>query len=184
MTQFQDGAATAGRAFLDRSRRYLAEDYLSRIRTALAHLPEQDLWWRPNPASNSVGNLLLHLAGNARQWIVAGVGRQDDHRERDGEFSADGGLDAPEVLGRLEAAVHEVDAVLRALSPDALSERRVIQGRDVTVLDAIYHVVEHFSMHTGQILYIVKLRTGEDLGLWVVTADGTARPSWGSTDAQ
>jgi uncharacterized damage-inducible protein DinB len=147
MTESQDGAAGAGRAFIERSRRYLAEDYLSRIRTALVHLPVRDLWWRPNPESNSVGNLLLHLAGNARQWIVAGVGGQADHREREGEFSADGGLDAPEVLRRLEAVVQEVDDVLRALSPDALSERRVIQGRNVTVLDAIYHVVEHFSMH-------------------------------------
>lgn len=168
----------AGRAFIDRSRRYLSEDYLPRIRTALAVLAPEDLWWRPNEASNSAGNLLLHLAGNARQWIVSGVGGEADLRRRDEEFSPTGGLDTEEALAVLEEAVRDVDRVLARLEPTALGEPRRIQGRDVTVLDAVYHVVEHFSMHTGQILYLAKLRTGKDLGLWRFDADGSAHAAW------
>jgi uncharacterized damage-inducible protein DinB len=168
----------AGHAFVELSRTYLREDYLGRLRKAVAELPEEDLWWRPNEASNSAGNLLLHLAGNARQWIVSGVGRQPDLRHREGEFSATGGLSRAQALTRLEDVLAEVDAVLARLEPGALAERRTIQGNDVTVLEAVYHVVEHFSMHVGQILYIVKLRTGTDLRFWRVNADGSARPSW------
>lgn len=167
-----------GRAFIERSRSYLTSDYLPRIRAALAKLPEADLWWRPNAASNSAGNLLLHLAGNARQWIVSGVGGQADVRARVEEFAARGGPDRRQALAALEEALSEVDGVLARLDPAALGEVRTIQGREVTVLEAIYHVVEHFSMHTGQILYIAKLRGGEDLGLWRVEDDGTATPAW------
>jgi uncharacterized damage-inducible protein DinB len=168
----------AGHAFIEVSRKYLRDDYLARIRRALATLPEEDLWWRPNSASNSAGNLLLHLAGNARQWIVAGVGGDADVRQRDSEFAATDGLTVQEALTRLEDAVGQVDAVLARLQPSALAERRTIQGNDVSVLEAVYHVVEHFAMHAGQILYIVKLRTGTDLRFWKIEADGSARPSW------
>jgi uncharacterized damage-inducible protein DinB len=168
----------AGRAFIDRSRRYLKDDYLVRIRMALAKLGEEDLWWRPNESSNSVGNLLLHLAGNARQWIVSGVGGVADARRRAEEFEARGGPDGRAAVAHLESAVADVDAVLSRLEPTALGETRTIQGNRVTVLEAIYHVVEHFSMHTGQILYVVKLRSAEDLGFWRIGADGSARPIW------
>ena len=63
-------ATDLARAFVDRSRRYLVEDFLPRIRAALGRLSEDDLWWRPNEASNSAGNLVLHLCGNARQWML------------------------------------------------------------------------------------------------------------------
>lgn len=166
------------RAFIDRSRAYLAEDHLPRIRLALTRLSEGDLWWRPNGASNSVGNLLLHLAGNVRQWIVSGVGGEPDRRHRPEEFAATGGVTTAEALATLEAAVADADRVLARLDPARLSDPLTIQGNDVTVLHAIYHVVEHFSMHAGQILYVVKARAGEDLGFWEAREDGTTRPAW------
>jgi uncharacterized damage-inducible protein DinB len=174
----RDPGPDPARAFLERSRKYLRDDYLVRIRMALAKLSPADLWWRPNESSNSVGNLLLHLAGNARQWIVSGVGAQADVRRRQQEFDAREGLDAAAALAALEESVHDVDAVLARLDPATLGERRTIQGNDVTLLDAIYHVVEHFSMHTGQIIYIVKMRSGADLGFWKIGPDGSARPVW------
>mgnify|MGYP002624854644 FL=1 len=167
----------AGSAFLATSRRYLTADYLPRIRLAIGELPPADLWWRPNPASNSAGNLLLHLAGNVRQWLVAGVGGRDDVRDREGEFAAEGGMGPAEALGVLEAAVADADDVLAALRASRLGERRMIQGYDVTLQDAIYHVVEHFGMHTGQVIYIAKLRAGRDLGFYA-TEGNLASPRW------
>jgi uncharacterized damage-inducible protein DinB len=172
------GVASDGRAFIERSRKYLRDDYLVRIRMAVAKLSPTDLWWRPNDSSNSVGNLLLHLAGNARQWIVSGVGGHADVRHRQEEFDARGGVDAAAALDVLDESVRDVDAVLERLDPATLAERRTIQGNDVSVLEAIYHVVEHFSMHTGQIIYVVKMRSGADLGFWKIGPDGSARPVW------
>lgn len=166
-----------GQVFIDRSRAFLTSEYLPRIRSCLEELPEGDLWWRPNAQSNSVGNLLLHLSGNARQWIVSGLGGEPDTRERHAEFEAEGGRDREELIGLLERTVRDADRVLSELEPGRLLEAVTIQGTDTTVLGAIYHVVEHFGMHTGQIAYITKLRTGTDLGFYEVE-DGVARPRW------
>ena len=166
-----------GAAFLAQSREYLTGHYLPKIRSAVAPLAEPDLWWRPNDASNSIANLMLHLAGNIRQWIVSGVGGAPDSRERAGEFARRDGLLKDELLTVLSGAVHDADVVLARISRAALAESRTIQGRDVTVLAAIYHVVEHFGMHTGQIAYISKLRTGKDLGFYRMEG-GIPRAAW------
>lgn len=166
-----------GQAFIDRSRAFLTSEYLPKIRSCLDELPQSDLWWRPNAQSNSVGNLLLHLSGNVRQWIVSGVGGEPDTRKRHAEFEAEGGRDREQLLDLLEGTVRDADRVLAGLDPDRLLESLTIQGTDTSVLAAIYHVVEHFGMHTGQIAYITKLRTGTDLGFYEVE-DGVARPKW------
>jgi uncharacterized damage-inducible protein DinB len=144
------------RAFLDQSRRYLAREYPTKIQRCLDVLPAEALWRRDDASENSIGNLLLHLSGNIRQWIVSGVGGAPDARQRSEEFEAREGRAAPELIGALLDTVREADAVLASLDERSLGEHRQIQGRDVNVLDAVYHVVEHFSMHTGQIILLTK----------------------------
>ncbi|HEX8160323.1 MAG TPA: DinB family protein [Pyrinomonadaceae bacterium] len=174
------------RAFVAEARRLLAHDYLPKIERCLERLGGDDLWWRPGAESNSVGNLLLHLAGNARQWIVCGVGGAADGRERQAEFDAGTGRQpgdpdlptARELFGRLRATVVEADEVLSRVEPSTLLERRSIQGlREVEVLAAIFHVVEHFSMHTGQIILLTKMRAGGDLAFYDFSA-GAPRANW------
>lgn len=142
--------------FLAHSRRYLAHEYPTKIERCLAELPPDALWRKSDDGSNSIGNLLLHLEGNIRQWIVSHVGGAPDHRHRSAEFDAKEGGDAAALFGALRATLDAADAVIGALSADDLATRRTIQGRDVSVFDAIYHVVEHFSMHTGQIILLTK----------------------------
>jgi uncharacterized damage-inducible protein DinB len=163
-------------AFLAQSREYLSSHYLPKIRAAVEQLDEADLWWRPNEQSNSIGNLMLHLAGNIRQWVVSGIGGAPDRRDRDAEFDRREPLTRAQLLATLTAAVQDADAAL-AGSADRLGEHRPVQGRDVTGFEVIYHVVEHFAMHTGQILYIAKLRSGRDLGFYQ-KEQGVVRPAW------
>jgi uncharacterized damage-inducible protein DinB len=146
-----------GTLFLQRSRYYLAEEYPAKIVHALRALPAERLWWRANPSSNSVGNLVLHLAGNVRQWIVCGIGGAPDHRVRDREFAASGGQSAEELITLLTTTLAEVDATLARLTPEMLAEPRSIQGRQTSIFAAVYHVVEHFSTHTGQIILMGKM---------------------------
>lgn len=164
-------------AFLAQSREYLTGHYLPKIGASVEAVAEPDLWWRPNEASNSIGNLVLHLAGNITQWIVSGVGGGIDRRDRGAEFSRRDGLSKDEVLDILGRAIRDADGVLARTSHASLAETRKIQGRDVTVLEAIYHVVEHCSMHTGQIAYISKLRSGKDLGFYRMD-QGIPRAAW------
>jgi uncharacterized damage-inducible protein DinB len=142
-------------AMIALSRRYLRE-YLTKIRLAVSVLDDEIVWARPNDASNSIGNLMLHLSGNARQWIVSGIGGAEDVRDRQREFDQRTPLPSTSLIDWLEQTVTEVDRVLASLTPADLHTRRTIQANDVSVLEAIYHVVEHFSMHTGQIILLAK----------------------------
>jgi len=162
-------------SFLDRSRYYLCREYPTKIRAAVEAMPADRLWWRPNEQSNSVGNLLLHLSGNVRQWIVSGVGGRSDVRKRNMEFAARGGASAADMLDGLDATLREADEVLRSLLPSELLERRTIQGRYSTVMEAVYHVVEHFAGHTGQIIWIAKMAAPGSVKFYE-DGDGTATP--------
>jgi hypothetical protein len=152
--------------FLEFSRRKLLEHYWTRLRACVEPLTEEQVWWRPNPASNSIGNLVLHLNGNVRQWLVASFNRQDDPRDRPAEFAAEGGLTASQLLERLGATMGEAAEVLDRLTEADLVAPYEIQGYHVTGLEAVYQVVEHFGLHYGQIAYIVKSLHGRDLGFY------------------
>jgi uncharacterized damage-inducible protein DinB len=152
--------------FLEFSRHKLLQQYWPRLRGCVEPLTTEQIWWRPNEASNSIGNLLLHLNGNVRQWLVASFNRLKDERDRPTEFAATGPFAAVEPLDRLSATLDEASQVLERLTEDDLLAPFEIQGHKVRGLDAVYQVVEHFGLHYGQILYITKYLSGQDLGFY------------------
>ncbi len=156
---------TVDRIFLQVSAKNL-EQLWSRIRDCLAKLSTDEIWARGHENENAIGNLVLHLNGNVRQWIISGVGGAPDTRARDAEFAARGGVEIAELRERLDATVREAIAVIGKVAPQRMTERLTIQKYEVTVLEAIYHVVEHFGQHTGQIIFVTKMLTGEDLGFY------------------
>ena len=153
------------RLFLDCSTRKLRQ-LAGRIEVCLAKLSDEQIWARGSENENAIGNLALHLCGNVRQWIGAGVGGHSDVRQRDGEFAAVGGVSAAELSERVRRTVEEAASIIETLEPARLTQRLLIQEYDVSVMEAIYHVVEHFSMHTGQIIFGTKMLTGKDLGFY------------------
>jgi len=157
-----DDHATS-RAFISRASEFMLGDYLPKIERCLEKLTDEQIWWRANEESNSIGNLILHLCGNARQWIVCGVGGQPDARNRDSEFAQRETIPRDELLTLLHSTLSEVRETLAALDPSVLLEHRKIQGNDVELLEAIFHVTEHFSMHTGQIIMLTKMLSSSDL---------------------
>jgi uncharacterized damage-inducible protein DinB len=140
--------------------------YAERIAACLDLLTEEQIWARPCGSGNAIGNLVLHLCGNLRQWIGYGVAGQADVRERDGEFAAEGGLGREELKKRIRDAVAGAVEVTGGLTEERLLEPVCVQGYIVTVLEAVYHVTEHFSHHTGQIIFATKMWTDEDLGFY------------------
>ncbi len=178
MSVFPTVSEDLAQAFIRQSRAQLTDEYRPKILACLGKLTEEDVWWRPHPASNSAGNLILHLCGNARQWIVASIEGHHDIRIRSAEFRADGEFDKAMLSALLTTTLRDVDSVLASLDPGALNEHRQVQGFDMTVMQAIYHVVEHFSGHTGQITYITKMRTEADLGFYRAAPDGSVTTAW------
>ena len=161
LTKSDDHAIS--RAFLACASEFLLGDYLPKIERCLEKLTDEQIWWRANEESNSIGNLILHLCGNARQWIICGVGGQPDNRNRDAEFAQRDVIARDELLTLLRSTLTEIETTLRTLDPSLLLEHRQIQGHDVNLLNAIFHVTEHFSMHTGQIIMLTKMITGTNL---------------------
>jgi uncharacterized damage-inducible protein DinB len=153
-------------AFVRHARHLLKSEYLPKIESCLNILSEEQVWWRANPESNSIGNLCLHLAGNARQWIVSGLGGENDLRARQHEFDERAMIPRSELLSMLRQTLQDVDAVLAGFDPVRCLEERDIQGTRVTALAAIFHVTEHFSMHTGQIILLTKMLAQRDLGFY------------------
>ena len=142
------------------------QQYESRINACLDRLSYQQVWARNAEAQNAIGNLVLHLCGNVRQWLLSGVGGAPDTRNRDAEFIAREGSEIPELKLRLHETVAEAVRILESLPSERLPDPFERQGYPVTVLEAIYHVVEHFSHHAGQIIFATKLLTSEDLGFY------------------
>lgn len=136
------------------------------VRDSLQSLSEEQLWHRSGENCNSVGNLVLHLCGNVRQWIGHGVAGQPDIRKRDAEFAAKGGPSRQEIAALFEQTLNDAAAVLAALPGDRLTERIRPQKEEVSVLEAIYQVVGHLQQHVGQIVFATKQMTGRDLALY------------------
>ncbi len=145
--------------FIAQSRGFLGSDYLPKIERCLEALSDEDVWWRANEGSNCIGNLLLHLDGSTRAWIIGVAGGSHGPRDRQREFDEREQIPRSVLMSRLRQTLAEADEVLARLDAGALLERRPARGEEVTVLWAVYHAVEHFSMHTGQIVMLAKMRS-------------------------
>jgi uncharacterized damage-inducible protein DinB len=152
-----------GPLFLSSARRHLVEEYLPKILSCAEQLSEEDFWWRASETENSVGNLLLHLTGNIRQWILSGLDGAPDTRNRQQEFDERGPRPKAEVVELFRSTVMEADAALARFDPKYLTEVRHFQKWEYSCLYAISHVVEHVAQHMGQIIFITKFRLKKDL---------------------
>jgi hypothetical protein len=161
--------------FLSFSRMKLLEQYWPRMKQCVESLTDEQVWWRPNESSNSVGNLILHLNGNVTQWIIASFNRLEDKRDRPAEFAANEGTTRAELIAKLGATVDEAGKVLGRLTEAELTATYEIQGFTVSGLQAVYQVVEHFGLHYGQVLYITKMLTARDMQFTKGQLDASGR---------
>ena len=146
-------------------RRLLSES-LPRIRKCLAQLSEEEIWRRPNAQTVSIGNLILHLNGNVKQWVLSTLGGQKDTRQRQIEFDEMGPLPTSKILSDLESTLEQVRVILQHLSTDDLTRNYNVQGFTETGVSILMHVTEHFSYHVGQITYSTKSMKDIDMGYY------------------
>jgi len=150
-------------AIVNQAKQDLREDLLPKLYRCLELLSDEEIWWRANENTNSVGNLILHLCGNVRQWITSGLGQQPDTRQRDKEFTERGPVPCDELMYRLEETIEEAIEVLDDLQPQTFLNQHSIQVYEVTGVHAILHVLQHFAYHTGQIIYMTRMTKNIDL---------------------
>jgi uncharacterized damage-inducible protein DinB len=142
------------------------DDNTTKLEACLNELEEADTWRRPNEHSNSVGNLILHLSGNIRQWVISSLGNREDTRERDSEFAANSGYSKAELREKLFSTVEEAKKIINNITPEEILKKRKVQGYSYSGISIILHVTEHYSYHTGQIIFWTKLLKDKDLGFY------------------
>jgi len=151
-----------GELFLSHSTKKLTQ-MSELIEACVRKLDADQIWNRGGDMQNSIGNLVLHLCGNVRQWIGWSIGGQPDIRERDREFQLSSKMETAELMAKLNGTVSEAVSILEKLPPERLTERVPTQDGERFALEVIYQVVGHFQQHAGQIIFATKLLTGEDL---------------------
>ena len=144
------------------TKRRLFEESVTRLKKCLNQLTEEETWYRPNEHSNSMGNITLHLCGNVRQWILTGLGKQNDNRTRQQEFDERGPISTKALIQKVDDLMLEVEKVLDSITSEMLLEKHKVQVYEETGLSILVHVVEHFSYHVGQMTYFVKWRKDID----------------------
>ncbi len=134
---------------------------VAKIRHCIDQLSDDQLWWRPTESMNSIGNLILHLSGNLRQWIVAGVGGAIDKRNRPEEFSERGPIARDDLLALLDLAVNDSREALDGITAESLLRPLRIQGFELTALGAIFDSIPHFGGHTQEIVNLTRQQLGD-----------------------
>ena len=145
---------------------YRLDESTRMITKSFAELSEADIWRKPNHSSNSIGNLILHLCGNMRQYAIASLGEKPDTRMRNEEFAAEGGFSKLELLAKLTETVETAKATILNATTEQLTKKRIVQSFNLSGIGVIIHVVEHYSYHTGQIAFWTKLLKDKDLGFY------------------
>ncbi len=137
-----------------------------RIKTCIDMLSDTEIWQRPNSSSNSVGNLVLHLCGNMTQYIISALGKNKDDRNRDSEFSTKEGFTAAELLDKMKAVNDNCVTIITGLKEEQLAAKYEVQGYTMSGIAIIIHVTEHYSYHTGQIVFLTKSLKDTDTGFY------------------
>lgn len=142
------------------------EDHFAQVSRCARMLTGEQLWHRLNSNNNSVANLLLHLDGNIRQWVLGGLAGREVQRDRQAEFDARGGAEVEALLGELHETLREACGVIRGMEEEHLAWEFSIQAYRVSGAAAVMHVVEHFAFHTGQVVTMTKAMLDVDVSLY------------------
>jgi uncharacterized damage-inducible protein DinB len=145
--------------------RVFNESY-SRIFKCFSLINDKQLWESPNDKIPCIGNLILHLCGNARQWILSGIGGMPDNRNRPEEFIVHKNIRKADLIFLLENLKVNMISTLKLMNENEIYEKKIIQGFETSNFSAIIHVIEHFSYHTGQITSLTKLMTEQETGYY------------------
>lgn len=160
MQVVQSNAGTVDEAFVQCTRSGLAKG-LYKIKHCLAQLDDRQVWHRPRPDMNSIANILLHLCGNLRQWIIAGAGGSPDVRNRPAEFADRSMRPKAELFAELERVIAQCDEVLAHLEPGSLLQIRRVQGYELQMLAAIFDAVSHLQGHVQEIIHMTRALKGD-----------------------
>lgn len=142
----------------------------AQIRSALASLTEEQVWWRPNETSNSIGNLILHLTGSLNHFLNRNLGGIPYDRDRPAEFAERRPLPKAELLALFDDMVSKAGQTFDGLTPDSLAAPSPEPTMHTIAFEDLLNATAHLATHTGQIVWIAKmLNEGAVDEVWMKT---------------
>ena len=145
----------------------------AQIRACVEELTDDQLWWRPNEHTNSVGNLVLHLSGSMRHYLCRGVGGIEYSRDRPAEFAERGPVPKTQLLATFNETISQAEQVLGEFDTSRLTDQSDEPDYVPTLFDTIFNISIHLATHTGQIVYVTKmLKEGSIDELWIKAHKG------------
>lgn len=142
----------------------------AQIRSCIEQLTEEQLWWRPNGQSNSVGNLVLHVCGAVLHFLCRGVGKLEYERDRAAEFEESSAVTKPQLLAKFDEMVKKAEQTFDEIKASRLSEPSSEPAYYSVVFEDLFGIAIHLATHTGQIVYVTKmLKEGSVNDLWAQT---------------
>ncbi|MEZ5032543.1 MAG: DinB family protein [Saprospiraceae bacterium] len=146
-------------------RRILGES-IPRIKQSLGLLTVEQIWERPNADMASIGHLVLHVCGNARQWVLHALCGQPDVRDRQSEFADQEPLTQEELIRLLDELASDLQVALPQVQETMLLATYPVQVFQENGVAILVHAIEHFSYHAGQIARDTKRMLRIDLGFY------------------
>jgi uncharacterized damage-inducible protein DinB len=149
-------------------RRRITDVLPTQVRSCIEDLTEEQLWWRPNDESNSIGNLVLHMSGSTRHYLSRGIGQMDYKRDRPAEFSERGPVPKEQLLSIFDETIAQAVSVLDSFETSRFTDPSEEPDYYGTVFEQILGITMHLATHTGQIVYATKLlKQGSLDELWI-----------------
>ena len=151
---------------IDQLQKRLIAESIYRIRKCLDLVNDEQIWQTPSDRILSIGISIVHLDGNVRQWLGSVCERNELPRDRAAEFKSNNTLERSKLLDLLNSLEETIRLRSKQLEHINLEDTLTIQGIPTNGLDAIVHVIEHFSYHTGQITLLTKWFSGQSTGYY------------------
>lgn len=140
----------------------------AQVRKAVDTLDEDQIWWRPNDKSNSVGNLVLHLSGSLNLYLNKLIGGFPYQRDRDAEFAERGPIPKAELLRIFNDMIANAEQSFAKVND--LMAPATDPEKNQYVIEDLIGILTHVSTHVGQILWVTKmLREGALKEVWMKT---------------
>jgi hypothetical protein len=155
----------------------IAKVFPAQIRVAVEPLTEEQIWWRPNESSNSIGNIVLHLTGSLNHFLNFKLGGIPYERNRAAEFAERRNIPKAELMKAFEDMVVNAEQTLSSLRPETLGSPSPVQELYRITFEDLIAIATHVANHAGQIVWIAKMfdgsaiddlwqKTHRDLGAW------------------
>ena len=130
------------------------------VRDCMEMLDEEQIWWRPNEQSNSIGNIVIHISGSLNHYLNRNVGGFEYTRDRDAEFAERRHIPKDELRAIFDDMVSKAETTFDSLTLERLGDPSPEPRLQRLVIDDLIAIASHFANHTGQIVWITKMLAG------------------------